>query len=96
MENSLKINSLEVQMKEVTKKLDGLCDTVNAGFKEVDKSFKEMHTEMSQSYVRKEEYKQDLLDIERRVEKAESWRDWIIRAILGVIITGLIGAMIFT
>lgn len=94
MENSLKINSLEVQMKEVTKKLDGLCKTVDAGFKEVDKSFKDMHTEMSQSYVRKAEYKQDMKNMRERVKKAESLRDWIIRTILGLIIAGLLGTII--
>jgi hypothetical protein len=48
MESILKINTLEEQMKEVNKKLDGLDEQIEKGFKEIKDELK--------CYVRKEEF----------------------------------------
>jgi hypothetical protein len=48
MESILKINTLEEQMKEVNKKLDGLDQQIETGFREIKEELK--------CYVRKEEF----------------------------------------
>jgi hypothetical protein len=48
MESRLKINTLEEQMKEVNKKLDGLDQQIETGFREIKEELK--------CYVRKEEF----------------------------------------
>jgi tetrahydromethanopterin S-methyltransferase subunit B len=101
MESTLKINTLETQMKEVNKKLDDQDKKLDSHDRKMDAicekiedGFKSMSEKMEKTYVRKTEYELDKQRMREDIKKTADIWNWIIRIVMGLIIAALIGTIL--
>jgi CHASE3 domain sensor protein len=94
MESTVKIATLEEQMKEVNKKLDKADRKIDELCEKVDLGFANIQVEMGRTYVRKSEYELDKQNTREEVKKMQDIWNWAVRLILGAIILALLGTIL--
>lgn len=73
------IRGIQKEMITLNKQISGLSDDLRIGF-----------NDLNERYTPKGEVE----DIKRRVESVESWQTWAMRAVIGAVVTAVIGAVI--
>ena len=86
MDSQIKITRLQEQMKAIKEEVTQTRCEMRDGFERIENKL--------DCYVTKEVYNHDIVELDKRINKQTSNWDWIIKAVMGVIIGALLALVI--